>query len=290
VSFTQSQIMLAYHAVSSAWPSSLAIPEERLEAQLAFLHRRNFVGLTFAEAERCRLSENLPDRFVVITFDDGYRSALHARPILERFGFPATVFVVTSFVDSGHCLRWFGVENWLSTRYASEMTPLRWEDLEALVESGWEIGSHTHTHPFLPLATDDVLRYELTRSRELIAARLGTCNTLAYPYGRTDSRVAGAAESCGYLAACTLSSIHWGAGAYRRARLELTAADEGARLWAKLSPPAGFVHRSRLAYEMQRVWRGVHPGRDWVPSSSDTDRSDAEQRPSGKRKARGIVS
>jgi peptidoglycan/xylan/chitin deacetylase (PgdA/CDA1 family) len=258
----------------------LAIPEENLASQLAFLRRRNFAGLTFADAERRLLSDTLPARSVVITFDDGYRSTLRAKPILESFGFPATVFVVTSFVESGESMRWFGVEKWLSSRYAAEMTALRWADLEDLVESGWEVGSHTHTHAYLPVVTDDVLQFELTRSRELIATRLGTCETVAYPYGRTDPRVAEAAESCGYVAACTLGSVHWGAGPYRRARLELTAADKGMRLWAKVSPPAGYVHRSRIAREVQRAWREIHPRRDWFPSSDGDGGSKAQPRSS----------
>jgi peptidoglycan/xylan/chitin deacetylase (PgdA/CDA1 family) len=281
VSFTQPHLVLAYHAVSSTWPSSLAIPEKILAAQLAFLHRRDFTGLTFAEAERRIVAGTLPRRSVVITFDDGYHSTLRAKPILERFGFPATVFVVTTFVESGELMRWFGVEKWISSPHAAEMKPLRWADLEGLVDAGWEVGSHAHTHAYLPVAPEDVLQHELAWSREVIGSRLGRCETLAYPYGRTDARVAQAAESCGYLAACALGSVHWGAGPYRRARLELMAADRGTRLRVKLSPPAGFVHRSRLAHEVQRAWRGIHPRRDWLPSGGEAGRSKAEPGPPG---------
>ncbi|HEY7004458.1 MAG TPA: polysaccharide deacetylase family protein [Gaiellaceae bacterium] len=279
MNLAQPHLMLAYHAVSSTWPSSLAIPEKILAAQLAFLRGRGFTGLTFAEAERRLVAGTLPPRSVVVTFDDGYLSILRAKPILERFGFPATVFVVTAFVESGEPLRWFGVESWLSSPYAPEMASLRWSDLEDLVDAGWEVGSHTHTHSYLPLAPDDVLQDELTRSREAIASRLGECETLAYPYGRTDARVAEAAEACGYAAACALSSVHWGAAAFRRARLALLAADTGIRLRIKLSPPAAFVHRSRLAYEAQRAWRGIHPHRDWFPSGSEPGHSKAEPGP-----------
>ena len=102
-------LLLAYHAVG-AWSPALAIPEHALRAQLTLLQRRGYVGLTAAEAERRRQDGTLPARTVVVTFDDGFRSVLRARPILEELGFPATVFVVTSFVESGEPLQWPGLE------------------------------------------------------------------------------------------------------------------------------------------------------------------------------------
>jgi hypothetical protein len=67
----------------------------------------------------------------VITFDDGFRSVLRARPILDEVGFPATVFAVTSFAESGEPLRWPGLEH----TEATDLRPLRWSDLELLREA-----------------------------------------------------------------------------------------------------------------------------------------------------------
>src|SRR5947199_10794477 len=88
-------LILAYHAVSSTWDSPLAVSEEALEHQAAHLHRRGYRGLTMAEAERLRTGGGLPPRSVVFTFDDGYRSTLRAAEILERHGYPGTIFAVT---------------------------------------------------------------------------------------------------------------------------------------------------------------------------------------------------
>src|SRR5687767_13770895 len=87
-------IVVCYHAVSATWPSALAVSESLLAAQLSVLARRGYVGLTLEDAERRRADGRLPRRTLVITFDDGYASTLRAKPILERLGFPATVFVV----------------------------------------------------------------------------------------------------------------------------------------------------------------------------------------------------
>jgi peptidoglycan/xylan/chitin deacetylase (PgdA/CDA1 family) len=104
--------ILAYHAVSSTWRSSLAVPEAILAEQLRALRDRGYVGMTFTEAERRRAAGTLPPRTVVVTFDDGYASTLRAQPILEDVGFPATVFVVTGFLDDDAPLSWPGIDTW----------------------------------------------------------------------------------------------------------------------------------------------------------------------------------
>jgi len=200
-------LILCYHGLSSTWRSSLAIPVERLESQLSKLRRRGWTGLTFREAERRRSAGTLPEKSVVVTFDDGYASTLDARPVLDELGFPATVFVVTRFVDSGNPLTWDGIGHWAVSESASELRTLVWSDLVELADAGWEVGSHTVTHPRLVDVDDATLEDELVESRERIAAQLGSCDTIAYPYGLADRRVAAAAARAGYRAACTLSSF-----------------------------------------------------------------------------------
>jgi peptidoglycan/xylan/chitin deacetylase (PgdA/CDA1 family) len=250
-------LLLAYHAVG-AWSPTLAIPEPALRAQLALLHRRGYVGLTAAEAERRRQVGTLPPRTVVVTFDDGFRSVLRARPILEEVGFPATVFAVTSFVDSGEPLRWPGLEQ-------SEES-LGWSELELLREAGWEVGSHTATHPLLPDLDDADLERELLESRATIEKRLGSCETLAYPYGRADERTAAAAARAGYLAAFMLSRAHRPDEPLRRPRLGLADADRGARLRLRLSRTATLVRRSRAAAAASGLRRTALPRPRWLPA------------------------
>jgi peptidoglycan/xylan/chitin deacetylase (PgdA/CDA1 family) len=254
-------LVVCYHAVSSAWPSSLAVSEDLLKSHLSLLRRRGYEGLTFAESERRRSAGTLPERCIVVTFDDGFASILRAKGILDQLGFPATVFVVTSFVDSGDLLRWPGMEPWHDRGYAEELRPLAWTDLEALADDGWEIGSHTVSHPLLPTLSDADLVGELESSRESIARRLGRCETIAYPYGRADERVAAAVRGAGYLAGCTVTGAHGVDEPYRRPRLWLSAADRGPRLWLQLSPLSGRLRRSMLAHSIRRL----RPRRDWLP-------------------------
>lgn len=239
--------VLCYHAVSSSWPARLAVSESLLAEQLGVLAHRGYEGLTLAEAEHRRASGTLPRRSVVVTFDDAYASTTHARAILDDLGFPGTVFVVTGFPDSGRLISWPGVEQWSTSEWAVEMTPLRWDELASLKDGGWEIGSHTVTHPKLPEIADDRLAEELGASRETIIERLGTCETIAYPYGLADERVAAFAGRAGYVAGVTLTPAHRADEPLLRPRIGLNRKDTGLRLQTKLSPTFLSFRRTRLA-------------------------------------------
>jgi peptidoglycan/xylan/chitin deacetylase (PgdA/CDA1 family) len=246
-------VVLCYHAVSSSWPASVAMPESLLKSQLAFFKRRGYIGLTFAEAEHARLEGVLPRRSVVVTFDDGFASTLRARRILDELGFPATVFIVTHFTESGELLRWPGIEMWLESKHAEELRPLSWKHLDELVECGWEVGSHTVSHAYLPGLNKADLRSELRLSKTLIEDRLGTCETVAYPYGRANERVAAVAAETGYLAGCTFTPVYGIDERYRRCRVGLNRADQGVRLRAKLSPTTLAWRSSRIGGGLDRL-------------------------------------
>jgi len=126
-------LILAYHAVSSTWDSPLAVTEEALDHQAAYLRGRGYRGLTMAEAERLRASGGLPPRSVVFTFDDGYRSTLRAAAILGRHGYAGTVFAVTAFPGSGRQLSWEGIEHELTAATAVELEPLEAEVFEPVL-------------------------------------------------------------------------------------------------------------------------------------------------------------
>jgi peptidoglycan/xylan/chitin deacetylase (PgdA/CDA1 family) len=254
--------MLAYHAVSSTWTSSLAISETALAQQAEHLRRRGFEGLTFAEAERRRAEGTLPPRTVVFSFDDGYASTQRAVETLARYGYPGTVFVVTRFAESGGPLHWEGIEHELAGG-GSELRPLDWAELADLADQGWEIGSHTVCHPLLTGLGDDELAFEMEESRRLISERLGACDTIAYPYGQADGRVAAAAARAGYTAACTLTGAHLADESHLRPRVSMTAADTGTRLRMKVSAVGVGLRRSTAARAVRRMRRR----RDWLPAA-----------------------
>jgi peptidoglycan/xylan/chitin deacetylase (PgdA/CDA1 family) len=255
-------LMLAYHATSETWSSPLAISPEALDHQAAHLRRRGYEGLTFAEAERRRGEGTLPPRTVVFSFDDGYASTLRAAETLARHGYPGTVFVVTGFAESGEPLRWEGIEHELAGG-GPELDPLAWDDLAGLIDRGWEVGSHTISHPLLTGLTDADLARELAESRRTICERLGACATIAYPYGQADDRVAAAAAAAGYAAACTLTGAHLADEPHLRPRVNMTGADTGRRLQLKVSPAGVGLRRSAAARTVRRLRRR----RAWLPAA-----------------------
>jgi len=198
-----SAVVLCYHGISETWPAPTTVTPDRFERQLAWLAKRGYRAATLSEA----LTAAPALRTVVISFDDAHRSVLElALPLLDAHGFVATVFAPTDYVDSGALMGWDGYDIWLGTPHEHELTPMSWQELGGLVEKGWEVGSHTLSHPHLPEVEDDErLAAELGESRARCAERLGVpCPTLAYPYGDHDLGVRRTALAAGYSVAVTM--------------------------------------------------------------------------------------
>jgi peptidoglycan/xylan/chitin deacetylase (PgdA/CDA1 family) len=217
--------------------------------------------MTFTECERHRAAGDLPPKVAVVTFDDGFKSVLAAKPVMDELGFPGTVFAVTEHVETGRRLSWPGIERWQNGSDAHEMEPLAWDDLELLAEGGWEIGSHTRSHRLLVALDDKALDEELTVSRQVLTARLGRCDSIAYPYGVADARVVAAAARAGYVAGCTLMRLQPVDDPYRRARIGLSGVDRGLRLRLQLSPSLLRMRTGRLPGALRRL----HLRRSWMP-------------------------
>jgi peptidoglycan/xylan/chitin deacetylase (PgdA/CDA1 family) len=212
-------VVLCYHAVSEDWPSKLAVRPGQLRAHVTHLLGRGYRPATFSAAVAG------PGMFAV-TFDDAFATVGSvALAVLRDLGVPATVFVPTAFPDTHDRLVWPGMEQWQKGQHAGELRCLGWDELAALADLGWEIGSHTVTHPRLTQVDDERLAAELSDSKDTIERRLGRpCTAVAYPYGDVDARVVAAAERAGYAAGAALPSrphadepLRWPRiGAYRR--------------------------------------------------------------------------
>ncbi len=190
-------IVVCYHATSPAWSSELSVMPERLERQIEMMLRRGYCGVTFSEA----VTSPTRGKMMAITFDDGYRSTFDvAFPILQRFGIPATLFVPTAFVGLETPMSWPGIDHWADSTDGDDLRCVNWDQVGQLAAAGWEIGSHSRTHPLLTTLTDEGLDHELAVSREECEAGSSSpCRAIAYPYGDVDVRVIEAARTAGYL-------------------------------------------------------------------------------------------
>ena len=195
-------LVLCYHAVSDEWPSRLAVTTGDFRRQLSSLVDRGYRGVTFTDA----VTGPADGKRLAVTFDDGYATlATKALPILAELGLVATVFMPTRFPDSGEPMSWPGIEDWLGTEHEPELEPLGWDGLRTLSDAGWEIGSHTVSHPRLTRIDDERLAAELAESKAELERRLERpCRSLAYPYGDVDERVIAAARDAGYVAGAEL--------------------------------------------------------------------------------------
>jgi peptidoglycan/xylan/chitin deacetylase (PgdA/CDA1 family) len=194
--------VLMYHSVSDAPSASaraLSVRPAVFGAQLNYLRRQGFTGLTFGElAQRRRMAQPLPARPIVLTFDDGYADLIEeALPMLIEHGFPATVFATTGWLhDAG--------------RYAGGVPPgrmLSWAQLAELSAAGVEVAAHSHSHPQLDQISTARLRTELGAPKQLLEGRLGRpVFSLAYPYGYSSKRVRTVAREIGYLQAAVVAN------------------------------------------------------------------------------------
>jgi peptidoglycan/xylan/chitin deacetylase (PgdA/CDA1 family) len=198
----ENPLILCYHAVSPDWPADLSVTPEGLREQLSYLLRKGYRPTTFVQA----VSGEAPTNAMAVTFDDAFASVRErALPVLRELGILATVFVPTAYVDQSPPMVWPGIDRWVGGPHEGELTCMSWNDLRALLAEGWEIASHTRTHPRLTEIDDETLRSELVESREDCARELGTpALTLAYPYGTYDERVKAATKEAGYVAAAAL--------------------------------------------------------------------------------------
>ncbi|MBV2356210.1 polysaccharide deacetylase family protein [Streptomyces sp. J2-1] len=192
--------VLMYHAVS-ATPApatrALSVSPDAFAEQVAKIAELDMTPLTTAElAAHWRDGRPLPDRPVLITFDDGYEGVhRHALPVLAEHAFPATLFVSTGWLKGAR------------TTGGAPDAMLDWAQVRELAGARVEIGGHSHSHPQLDQLDDTALHAELARSTEIIAAELGAPPvSFAYPYGYSSRRVRRAVRAAGYAQALAVGN------------------------------------------------------------------------------------
>ncbi len=136
-----------------------------------------------------RNNARMPERAVSIAFDDGYGNVFtEAYPILQEYGFTATVFLVTDYCGRHN--------DWPGNLPALARRPLlSWPQIREMRQNGIEFGAHTRTHPNLTLLARPQLLDEIAQSKSEIEDRTGSAvKTFAYPYGRHNNEVRAAVQ------------------------------------------------------------------------------------------------
>ena len=179
--------ILIYHEIG-AGPNGLYVAVQNFEEQMKYLYDNGYTGITLAEGRALLEGRgNAPaGQPVVLTFDDAYRSFIdHAYPVLSKYGFKATVFVIADYT---------GDPNYLS-----------WEQIADIASHGMEIGSHSRTHTLLPTLESTRLNEEIAGSKAVLEQHLGQpVSSFCYPCGEYDQTVIDAVRQAGYQQAVTV--------------------------------------------------------------------------------------
>lgn len=181
--------ILMYHEVSDAQNTDLYLSPTDFEAHLQYFQENGYTPVTLdAVYEHWTNSSPLPEKPVVLTFDDGYRSMYETvYPILQEYGYTATFFVIPAAI-------------WSDWHITEDM-------LREMSESGMEIGSHTFSHVELTDLSQQELIYELSQSKLVLEQYIGTeITSVCYPVGVYNSRVLDVAAQCGY--SCAVTTIY----------------------------------------------------------------------------------
>lgn len=173
--------VLAYHHVGTPKPGSyedLSVSPARFAQHVRWLHRRGYRSISPAEwVQWVRHGTPLPPKPVILTFDDAFADiAEHALPVLQRYGFGATVFVPTDHIG--------GTNAWDEARGSAIHPLMSASQLREWADRGIELGAHGRTHCDLAAVPPAVAAQELAASRRELAPIGGRAVTAcAYPYG-----------------------------------------------------------------------------------------------------------
>ncbi len=195
--------VLMYHRISPTQTvgESDLISLPKFAEQVQFLAGHGYHTLKVSDLIDFMRGRDVPERSVVLTFDDGRKSVLEAVPLLNRYGFKASFFIITACADG---------------RFGDDY--LTWEEIGQLASNpNFEIGSHTVTHPWAPndnLVTwvdglnpgkgTQQVRRELQDSKAALESHLGrSIQFLAWPKGWYNRKLVKLATEAGYQALLT---------------------------------------------------------------------------------------
>ena len=229
-------VVLMYHRVGTAgnaWERKYCVSPQRFAGQMAALAAQGMQAVPL-EALLAWLdggAELAPGSFV-LTFDDGFAGVHeHALPVLERLGWPFTVFLVSNLI--GTYDEWTRAENPSGTTHPLLDTAA----IRAMQARGVDFQSHTRNHASLPTLDAAGLADELGGSRTALGELLGReVHYLAYPFGHVDDRVEAATRAAGYRAAFSTQAgfNRRGVDRYRIRRLDVYGSDSAAMLLRKV--------------------------------------------------------
>ena len=179
--------VLNYHKIDTLYHALSLAPEE-FEEQMKYLHDNGYQTISPDQLMGyLKYGRGLPEKPILITFDDGYLdNYTNAYPILKKYGYTATVFLVTNLV--GHDPRF-----------------MSWDQAREMQKDGFVLGSHTVSHQPLTKLSEEAVRQELAVSMAVLEKELGKKpKYFAYPTGAYSLKIEELVRDAGYKGAFTI--------------------------------------------------------------------------------------
>ena len=185
-------VILQYHHVSETLPAVTSVSANTFTKHLSYLKEHNFNVIALNELiSAIQQGKTLPEKTVAITFDDGYNNNYEqAAPILEKFGYPYTIFVNPTLIDEG------------------KGYVMGWDKLKELASKGALIANHTAQHDYLHIKLKDEsdaqwqarIKKDILRSQQRIKEEIGhDYKYLAYPYGEFNNKLQALVKELGFI-------------------------------------------------------------------------------------------
>lgn len=178
-------ILMYHHIDENSKISKLSVAPESFQRQMEFLykHRYNVVALEKI-VDLIKRRERIPPKTLAISFDDGYKdNYTYGFPVLKKYGFPATIFVVVNHIGKNG--------------------NLSWDEAMEMSKCGISIGSHGMSHSWLPDMNEERLKNEIANSKKILESKLNKEVSLySYPGGGFNDKVKEIVKEAGYKGAC----------------------------------------------------------------------------------------
>lgn len=158
----------------------LSIPLEQFSKQMIYLHENNYQTISLDDLF---MDDN--ENNIVLTFDDGYHDIYeNAFPIMKKYNYTGTIFIITNYI---------GEDRYLDLN-----------EIRELKQAGWQIESHTLSHPNLANISQEEEKNQISESKRIIEESVGNVVTfLSYPAGKYDDETIELTKKAGYRGAVT---------------------------------------------------------------------------------------
>jgi peptidoglycan/xylan/chitin deacetylase (PgdA/CDA1 family) len=183
--------VLNYHSIGIDPGNPAVITPQKFEEQMKYLKTENYTALRIQDFKDIwEGKKQAPLKPVLITFDDGYTDNYEqAMPILQKYAFHATLFLITGWTDK---------EGYLN-----------WDQVKEMQQAGWDIMPHSMSHPHLPRLSLEKQKLEIVESRKLIEEKLGgVADVFCYPYGEYNQRTLNLLKENKFQYAFTIQQGH----------------------------------------------------------------------------------